>query len=125
MNDQRDVIAEWARYASGFRRLKTYAVFPDGSRELLECAAIHVELDDERGLIIALAERMDGEGVAVCSLPQGAIGDAQGDAAAVAPEEAQGDALSASPANQSLIVMRSGGANLLYLSPQRLGARPR
>ena len=49
MNDHPDVIADWARYASGFRRLKAYAIASDGSREPLDCAAIHVELDDERG----------------------------------------------------------------------------
>lgn len=120
MNDQPDVIADWARYASGFRRLRAYAVSPDGSREPLDCAAIHVELDDGRGLIIALAERMDGEGVAVSSLPQSTIGAALSDPPAEAPADVHNDPELATPADQSVIVMRSGGANLVYLSPQRL-----
>jgi hypothetical protein len=120
MNDRPDIIAEWGRYASSFRRLKAYAISPDGSREPLDCAAIHVELDDERGLIIALAERMDGEGVAVCSLPQGGITAAQSNTADEAQSGVQADATVKSLANQSVIVMRSGGANLVYLSPERL-----
>lgn len=94
MSDHEDTINAWARHASTWGKLKAYGVSTDGSRVPLDCEAIHIELDEERGLIVSLAERIDGEGVAICSLPQGG------------------------PSQFSLIVMRSGGANLLYLSPE-------
>lgn len=118
MNDKPDIIAEWAQYASEFRRLEAYAIGSDGTRQPLDCAAVYVVLDDERGLIIALGERMEGEGVAICSLPQVDISAAQSDAGH-AQADAQGNTASLPPTNQSVIAMRSGGANLIYLSPER------
>lgn len=120
MNDQLDVNAGWVRYASGFRWLKAFAVCPDGSREPFDCAAIHVTPDDGRGLIVALAERIESEGVSICSLSMAAIAAAPSGAPADAHADVQNDAAAASPANQSVIVMCSGGANLLDLSLQRL-----
>lgn len=102
MSDHWDTIARSAQMAPGSRRLKAYAVLPDGTRVPLDAAAIVVELDDDRGLVVSLSERRQGEGVAVRSLPQG-------------------DAEATDPSSHSLILMRSGGANLLYLSPERLG----
>ncbi|MEB3352963.1 MAG: hypothetical protein VKM34_01815 [Cyanobacteriota bacterium] len=109
MSDHWHTIAEWAQHASAFRKLKAYGVTADGTRQLLDCEAILIELDEERGLIVALAERKAGEGVAICSLPQGPQ-----------PSAAEsGDQPPLDPSHGSLIVMRSGGANLLYLSPER------
>jgi hypothetical protein len=97
MSDHWDTINEWAKHASTFRKLKAYGVSANGTRQHLDCDAIAIELDEERSLIVSLAERIAGEGVAICSLPQG------------------------DSSKFSLIVMRSGGANLLYLSPELHG----
>ena len=118
MGDHQDTITEWAQSASTFRRLQAYAVKPDGSREPIDGATIVVEFDDERALIISLCERMEGEGLAICSLPQSAIKPAESDIGSDAESQASPTAAS----RHSLIVMRSGGANLLYLSPQLLGS---
>lgn len=112
MDDPSDTISDWARYASTFRKLKAYAISADGSRQPLDCAAIHIELDEERGLIVCLSERRAGEGVAICSLPQGERPSVPSDSETAIPTPAN-----ASPF--SLLVLRSGGANLLYLSPEQ------
>lgn len=111
MSDHWESINEWAQHASTFRRLKAYGVSGDGTRQPLDCDAIYIEIDDERGLIVSLSERRAGEGVAICSLPQG-----EKSIIASESEEAKPSATIASPF--SLLVMRSGGANLLYLSPE-------
>lgn len=114
MSDHWDTINEWAQYASSFRRLKAYGVSADGSRKPLDCDAIVIELDDDRGLIVSLSERTPGEGVAICSLPQGERPPASSDSEGEEPSLM-------GPACYSVLVMRSGGANLLYLSPERRG----
>lgn len=53
-----------------FPQLKAYGVSADGTRQQLDCDAIVIELDGERGLIVSLSERRAGEGVAICSLPR-------------------------------------------------------
>ncbi|MEB3317040.1 MAG: hypothetical protein VKO39_02705 [Cyanobacteriota bacterium] len=111
MSDHWDTINARAEDAATFRLLKAYAVCADGSRQPLDCAAIYIELDDQRGLVVSLAERQAGEGVAICSLPQGAL--------PVSASPSDGSASTASPsAGFSTLVLRSGGANLVYLSPE-------
>ncbi|MEB3305532.1 MAG: hypothetical protein VKL58_04880 [Cyanobacteriota bacterium] len=111
MHDHWHTITEWAQHASTFRKLKAYGISADGSRQPLDCEAIDIELDEERGLIVSLAERMAGEGVAICSLPQGQPPSEPSD-----PE--RGEHVPSGPSPFSVLVMRSGGANLLYLSPE-------
>lgn len=68
-------------------------------------------------LTISLAERIEGEGLAVCSLPSGRF---EAEEPVAEPES-----LNPAPSNPSVIVIRSGGANLVYLSPERLGSGSR
>jgi hypothetical protein len=119
MSDHLDTIAEWAQYASAFRKLKAYGVSADGSRHSLDCDAIVIELDDERGLIVSLSERLAGEGVAICSLPRG-------ESPSVSPDPKEAEPGPRATSKFSMLVMRSGGANLLYVSPElhRRGAKP-
>lgn len=93
-----DTIMQWVQEASPIHRLNAYGVASDGSRMPLDCEVIVVELDAERRLLIALSERGAGEGVAICSLPPAVSPSAQ--------------------ARFSTLSMRSGGANLFYLSPE-------
>ncbi len=114
MSDHATTITEWAQYASSFRKLQAYTVSADGTRQPLEGDALVIELDGERSLILSLSERREGEGVALCSLPQ-----ADGSTATADPEAT--NAPSTTPSRFSILVMRSGGANLLYVSPELHG----
>lgn len=109
--DHGDPVTEWAQAAATFRQLKAYGVSADGTRQQLDCDAIVIELDGERGLIVSLSERRAGEGVAICSLPRAEQPSLSFDAQEAEP----------SPTNASqfsVLSVRSGGANLLYLSPE-------
>ncbi|MEB3260375.1 MAG: hypothetical protein VKP63_07100 [Cyanobacteriota bacterium] len=98
MSDHQTTIKEWAQYASSCRKLKAYGVSAAGSRQLLDGEVIVIDLDEERSLLVTLSERMEGEGVAIVSLPEGGP--------------------TPPPSRFSRLVTRSGGANLLYVSPE-------
>lgn len=68
MGDHRVSIREWAQQTSGFWRLKAYTVSPDGFRQPIDGAAIVVELDEDRGSMLARFER-----TALIAMQSGAV----------------------------------------------------
>lgn len=111
MIDKWQSIARRAEGNPAFRRLNAYAVSSDGTHKQLDCQAVYIELDEERGVLIPLYERSHNEGVAIFSMPDGKV-----DPASFRPRE-DGMLISA-PTRSSSLVMRSGGSNLLYVSPE-------
>ncbi|MEB3335099.1 MAG: hypothetical protein VKP70_08955 [Cyanobacteriota bacterium] len=99
-----------AHQQPSFRRLKAHAISSDGERREIIADAVYIEVDDERGLLIDLNERMPGEGVAIRSLPQ-----PEPNSGSASPGEAKGS--TTDPQRGSILVMRGAGANLLYVSP--------
>ena len=111
MNGNWQQLAKRAALNPNWRRLRAHAIRADGTHEQLNCDAVYIELDEERGLLVSLNERCANEGVAILSLPEGTV-----DPASFKPRE-DGMLISA-PTRSSSLVMRGGGGNLLYVSPE-------
>ena len=109
MSDQWQAIAKWGAPIPGSRRLRAYGLNADGSRIRLDCEAIYVALDDERGLVISLSERRATEGLAIRSMPQ--------------REAPRGD-VEEKPMRFSSLAVRAGGANLIYVTSEDRGDDP-
>lgn len=109
MSDQWEAIERWAAPAPGSTQLSAYGINADGTRVPLNCEAIYVALDDERGFIISLSERLAGEGLAIRSMPERAL--------------STGNELE-NTAQFSSLAVRAGGANLFYVNVELHGVEP-
>ncbi len=94
-----------------FRALKAYTVNSDGSALPIEGENIYIEIENERGLLIPLQERRDNEGISIRSFP------AEEMYFDSLKPDGKGSLISA-PFKSSSIVIRNGGANLVYISPE-------
>lgn len=94
-----------------FRSLKAYTINADGTSSPISGENIYIEIDEERGLLIPLAERSENEGVSIRSLPEEEL-----DETSFQPN-GEGSLVS-SELKCSSIVIRNGGSNLIYVSPE-------
>jgi len=101
MSDQWEAIERWAAPAPGSTQHSMHGLDADGTRVPLNCEAVYVAHDEERGFIISLSERRAGEGVAIRSMPERAL--------------STGHELENTERLSSLAI-RAGGANLFYVN---------
>jgi len=112
MNDIWKDIKYVAQYQNpDFRPIKAYVVNSDGSTSPIEGENIYLEVDNERGLFIPLCERVENEGIGIMSMPHGWVDED------TATRRNDGSLLT-SPVKSSSIVIRNGGGNLVYISPE-------
>ncbi|MBI3987890.1 MAG: hypothetical protein HY343_13275 [Lentisphaerae bacterium] len=106
---------KWKRFGkriepkSGWRKLKAHVVRSDGTHEEIKGEGIYIELDHERGILIALHERSQNEGISLVSAPQADI-----DQNSFKP--GKGGMMFSAPVRSSHLVLSSGGANVFYVS---------